>query len=520
MSGLNNTRRMPTRVTIAARKGGFIAPRRKGHTRKRQLVRNMVAQNSPASGRRVDLMRRKYVVKQRKTTGGQQTSGTSITIQPRIEIRTKRKSPGSPENPPAAPIKKRRISMISNNITQKMMIQVEPTPSIVTDLPIICGKYTKMQHPPKRNVVRRSEMKRFTINQAIEGSVATDQVVVRNQAINRKTVNSANHIFTKKQRAGTRVKNRSKVTTKPTTSLIVRAPYAEDDSSSAYSYSSEDSVSEDEFRRSKKNLGPVMKSTTVTRGGHIMLRNLPKEINARMLMMELFRDDGDVINAIVHSDDKGLQLGTGEVVFAKRKEAHNAIFRHCGSVWRGKKIKMTMIGQMIEQPMAKIMSRKERRRKDIGKKKRSLRPSRGWDGCASPNQNTMRVHQSPTKNRDDQYEVVEEPGGTNEEEHTGILPNEEAYEEEIVSHKTEHPDDTISKAMDRNGLVLDAGTQFSTREEPKTSDPSDKRKQQLVYIPAEMEDTTGYHVTLKNLQQYANLNELTDSDDGDFLRSS
>merc|ERR1719419_1262390 len=109
-------------------------------------------------------------------------------------------------------------------------------------------------------------------------------------------------------------------------------------------------------------------------------------------MMELFRDDGDVINAIVHSDDKGVQLGTGEVVFAKRKEAHNAIVRHCGSVWRGKKIKMTMIGQMIEQPIAKIMSRRERRNKDIRKRKRGSLPSaKSWDVVAPPFQIKMLV---------------------------------------------------------------------------------------------------------------------------------
>jgi len=459
----------------------------------------------------------------RKAPSAYQTSGTSITLQPRIEIRTKRKSPG-PENPPAAPIKKRRISMISNNITQKMMIQVEPTPSVISEVPIR-GKYTKLQIPPKRNVIRRSDMKLFTINQSIDGSsMVTDQVVMHHPEVNRSTVASAKHIFTKRQRAssGARVKKRTKIRAKPTTSLIVRAPYAEGDSSSVYSYSSEDSVSEDENRRSKKNLGPVMKSTTVTRGGHIMLRNLPKEINARMLMMELFRDDGDVINAIVHSDDKGVQLGTGEVVFAKRKEAHNAIVRHCGSVWRGKKIKMTMIGQMIEQPMAKIMSRKERRRKDIRKKKKreGLRSSRAWDVVASPKKQTIRVHHSVAKTKDDTYDVVEEPIGNNEEEHTVILPDEEAYEEEIVKHDIEPADDTLSKAMDRNGLVLDAGTQFSSRGEPKISDASPKRKKQLEYIPAEMEDTTGYHVTLKNLQQYTKLNELTDSDDGDFLRST
>jgi len=458
----------------------------------------------------------------RNTTSAVQTSGTSITIQPRIEIRTKRKSP-RPENPPAAPIKKRRISMISNNITQKMMIQVEPTPSVISELPIMSDKYTKLQNPPKRNVIRRSEMKRFTIKQSIDGaSMVSDQVVMHHPEVNRARTDSAKHIFTKRQRSSTagKVKKRMKTRAKPATSLIVRAPYAEGDSSSVYSYSSEDSVSEDENRRSKKNLGPVMKSTTVTRGGHIMLRNLPKEINARMLMMELFRDDGDVINAIVHSDAKGVQLGTGEVVFARRKEAHNAIVRHCGSVWRGKKIKMTMIGQMIEQPMAKIMSRKERRRKDIRKKKREgLRPSRDWDAGASHSKQTERVHHSPAKTKDDQYDVVEEPVGNNDEEHTVILPNEVPYEEEIVKHNIEPPDDTLSKAMDRNGLVLDAGTQFSSRGEPKTSNASPKRKQQLEYIPAEMEDSTGYHVTLKNLQQYAKLNELTDSDDGDFLRS-
>jgi len=523
MSGLKSTRRMPTRVTIAGRMGGFAAPRRQRPIKERQRVRSSATTSSTASTRRVDWMKKKYVVKQRKMVNQQENIRSKVTIHPRVQIRTKRQTSGSPENPPAAPVKKRRISVISNNITKRMMIQVERTPSVVSNLHIP-SKYAQLEHVPKRNVVRRSDMKRFTINQSVERSSQATNHDIPHSKVTTKKVYNEKHVFTKVRKPSSRAqaKRKPKVRGRPTTSLTVKAPDAEEDNSSVYSYSSDDSVSEDENRRSKKNLGPVMKSTTVTRGGHIMLRNLPKEINARMLMMELFRDDGDVINAIVHSDDKGVQLGTGEVVFAKRKEAHYAIVRHCGSVWRGKKIKMTMIGQMIEQPVAKIMSRRERRRKAIRKKRNeSSRSAKGWDVVAPPVQNEMSVNQLPVEEKVDLLGVVEEPGG-DEEGHSMLMPIDEPYQEETINQEIEHQDDTLSKAMDRNGLVVDAGTQFSNRVDHKPSEASLKRKKQFEYIPAGKEDNTGYHVTLKNMQQYTYLNELTDSDEGDqhFLRSS
>jgi len=516
MSGLKSTRRMPTRVTITGRMGGFAAPRRQRPLKERQRVRSLTTPSFTASTRRVDWMKRKYVVKQRKSVNQQKSIGSNLTIHPRVQIRTKRQTSGSPENPPAVPVKKRRISVISNNTTKKMMIQVERTPSVVSNLNIP-SMYAQLEHVPKRNVVRRSDMKQFTINQSVKRSSLATNHAIASSKVNTKKVYNEKHIFTKARKPSSRAqaKRRPKMRGRPTTSLTVKAPDVEEDNSSVYSYSSDDSVSEDENRRSKKNLGPVMKSTTVTRGGHIMLRNLPKEINARMLMMELFRDDGDVINAIVHSDDKGVQLGTGEVVFAKRKEAHYAIVRHCGSVWRGKKIKMTMIGQMIEQPVAKIMSRRERRRKAIRKKrKESSRSAKGWDVVAPPVQNEMSVNQLPVEEKVDLLGVVEEPGG-DEEGHSMLMPIDEPYQEETINQEIEHQDDTLSKAMDRNGLVADAGTQFSNRADLK-------RKPQFEYIPAGKEDNTGYHVTLKNMQQYTYLNELTDSDEGDqhFLRSS
>jgi len=230
-----------------------------------------------------------------------------------------------------------------------------------------------------------------------------------------------------------------------------------------------------------------------------MLRNLPKEINARMLMMELFHDDGDVINAIVHSDERGLPLGTGEVMFAKRKEAHRAIVRHRGSIWRGKKIKMTMIGQMMNGAPAKIMTRRERRRKEVDRRRKSAKTD---------------VHKAKKK----RYDAVHEPVvGRDEDE-------EEANKTAVCVHEKEEelfyvePDGDVPKPLTRNNMELETA-EASIRVLPKST--HNPHQSQYEYIANDLEDenSANFHVTLKNLQQYTELNEMPDSEDEQFLGS-
>jgi len=495
---MNNTWKKPTRVAITGRMRPPSASRDiKRITR--TSARSLSTHNNQVAGRKVDLMKGTHMANLKKTVIDLRNESTSTINKPRIQIGGMLKTHGYLENPPVTPSRKRRISVINKNISQNMMIQLKPALSIITNLPKH-NKNTKLEYVPKRNVVKRTNLKRSTIDLTGKNMVIDNEQIQETIGNWQEPQEKQHFVKIRKPPFTGRVSKRVRMRLHPQT-LIEKAAQAADDSSSAYSYSSNNS--EDEIHRSKKNLGPVIKSTTVARGGHIMLRNLPTEINARMLMMELFREDGDVINAVVHSDETGVQLGTGEVIFAKRKEAQNAIDRHCGSVWRGKKIKMTMIGQVIEKPVTTIMTRRERRNRTRKRKRGSLRPNNANTLISLP-KNTVQAHH-PLANEIEQDGFVEEPGWYSEEELPIGKPSQPQNQEEISS------EDTITKVMDQNGLTLDARDIFPPQIEDQTPTSGPKRKQ-VEYIPPEVEDDTGFHVTLKNLKQYTYLSLLSDSD--------
>jgi len=330
----------------------------------------------------------------------------------------------------------------------------------------------------------------------------------------------------------------------PPQPIVIAAPpnTNHNDDSSVYSYSSDDTGSDIDGttgRRSKRALGPVMKAHTVTKGGHIMLRNLPDGINARMMMMELFRDDGEIINAIVHADHKGEPTGTGEIVFSSRKDAHSAIVRHRGSIWRGNKIKMTMIGQMVEEQTTTIelrgarRDREERERKERRKKRK---PSR-----SSVRAHMMVVPQPPNTSIADPLE--QEEGWEDNEADAGHVVEtqaelaEEAYEEEEVEEQGEEvaAGEEEAGAEEVEYEEVEEEVEDQAEEEVEADFPDDAQpdeqvqdtiakhgltyasaegpvQPQFTYIPTEDHDqNTNFHVTLKNFKEYES--QLKDTPD-------
>jgi len=146
----------------------------------------------------------------------------------------------------------------------------------------------------------------------------------------------------------------------PPTEPIESSSSSEDEGSF---YSSSSDSENSGLDADENQLGPSMKISSVRRGGHVVLRNLPKNVTPRMLIMELFRKDGEIIKAVIHADENGQSLGTGEVIFSKRREAKAAVRKHRGTEYRGKRIRLTMIGRMIEEPKTYINTRRQRRKK-------------------------------------------------------------------------------------------------------------------------------------------------------------
>lgn len=83
-----------------------------------------------------------------------------------------------------------------------------------------------------------------------------------------------------------------------------------------------------------------------SRATSIIIENLSKEVTATYLIMKVFDGDGEIISAIVHTDDKGESLGTAELIFAEEGKAVSALRRHQREIVLGKAIKMRLCNKM------------------------------------------------------------------------------------------------------------------------------------------------------------------------------
>lgn len=94
----------------------------------------------------------------------------------------------------------------------------------------------------------------------------------------------------------------------------------------------------------KAGLGPAIEHYQAKGGALVLIRSLPKSVAGHHLIMDLFPDAGEILSSIVHTDAQGKSTGSGEVHFARLKDAQKAISEHRGSVYGGNKISMTLIG--------------------------------------------------------------------------------------------------------------------------------------------------------------------------------
>jgi RNA recognition motif-containing protein len=80
----------------------------------------------------------------------------------------------------------------------------------------------------------------------------------------------------------------------------------------------------------------------------IFVRDLHPSVAAKDLIMDVFREDGDITSVSVHADVHGQSLGTAEVQFRSGEEAESAYRRHNGRVYKGKPMRMSLVGLEIK----------------------------------------------------------------------------------------------------------------------------------------------------------------------------
>lgn len=136
--------------------------------------------------------------------------------------------------------------------------------------------------------------------------------------------------------------------------------------------SSEESESESESEEDP-GLGPKLQ--VKADGALILVRNLPKEVTSRDLLLELFDQTPGIEQIAVHTDENGLSKGTADVAVSDLETARDVIAQNRSIAYRGHEIYMTLMGtstitttkQQVIAPMPKQHRTKKEKRK---KKKR------------------------------------------------------------------------------------------------------------------------------------------------------
>eukprot|EP00492_Amphilonche_elongata_P002039 TRINITY_DN2332_c0_g1_i1.p1 TRINITY_DN2332_c0_g1~~TRINITY_DN2332_c0_g1_i1.p1 ORF type:complete len:124 (+),score=31.91 TRINITY_DN2332_c0_g1_i1:563-934(+) len=82
-------------------------------------------------------------------------------------------------------------------------------------------------------------------------------------------------------------------------------------------------------------------------GALILVRNLPKEVTARHLLLELFDRTPGIEQVAIHTDDNGESNGTADVAVSDVATAREVIAKSRTSVYRGHEIYMTLMGTNV-----------------------------------------------------------------------------------------------------------------------------------------------------------------------------
>jgi len=133
--------------------------------------------------------------------------------------------------------------------------------------------------------------------------------------------------------------------------------------------SSEESESESESEEDP-GLGPKLQ--VKADGALILVRNLPKEVTSRDLLLELFDQTPGIEQIAVHTDENGLSKGTADVAVSDLETARDVIAQNRSIAYRGHEIYMTLMGtstitttkQQVIAPMPKQHRMKKRETKE------------------------------------------------------------------------------------------------------------------------------------------------------------
>jgi len=136
------------------------------------------------------------------------------------------------------------------------------------------------------------------------------------------------------------------------------------------SSSDEDSDSESESDRATNYEGPKLE--VKADGALILVRNLPKDVTTRDLLLELFAKTPGIEQVSIHTDENGVSTGTADVAISDVATARDVIARSRSYVYRDHEIYMTLLGtntvtntaEQVITPMPKeLRTKKEKRRK-------------------------------------------------------------------------------------------------------------------------------------------------------------
>lgn len=141
-----------------------------------------------------------------------------------------------------------------------------------------------------------------------------------------------------------------------------------------YEVSSSSEESESESESEERGLGPKLE-VKANDGALLLVRNLPKDVTTRDLLLELFHETPGIEQVSIHTDDNGISKGTADVAVSDVATARAVIKRCRKSVYRDHEIYVTLMGTSkvkttaseVIAPMPKALRTKKEKRK---KKKR------------------------------------------------------------------------------------------------------------------------------------------------------
>merc|ERR1712048_367984 len=111
----------------------------------------------------------------------------------------------------------------------------------------------------------------------------------------------------------------------------------------------EESASEEEESDSESEehrLGPRLNINT-SKGALILMRNIPKDVSGRELLIELFHDVAGIEQISVFTDEEGNSKGMADIAFSSASEARECIKSCRNIIYRNHEIYLTLMGSNL-----------------------------------------------------------------------------------------------------------------------------------------------------------------------------